>query len=437
MLSLVSCGSEETSGTNTKKADTAGVSDSAKSGVEAADGYKSPLDSDTRSETYDGATAKDDSVKDIAEKEADFSSDSEMNGITFGDEDAMKDGYDDHVDTSSKLGMLTAGVWNDNDNWGFFNNIVNKQLVEFPAYGLNPLNRIEVVATDAEKALNQKVYLLDDSGNVIWQSQIGKNGKAYLFETEGRTGTKIKTDFGEIDVPKHDTADNSGQGIENNITNVSVNVDFNEAIDKKTKTQLMFIVDTTGSMSDELMYLQVDIGAIAEEVGDSGTSYSFNFYKDSADEYVTRCNDFTTNIPNVQSQLNAESANGGGDEPEAVAQVLDECINNHGWNDNAVKIAFLVFDAPPHDNEADIESIKKSISTAAEKGIHIVPVVSSNSNRGTELFGRALSIMTDGQYVFLTDDSGIGNSHLEPIIGDYTVESLHDILVRIIQDYKQ
>ena len=41
--------------------------------------------------------------------------------------------------------------------------------------------------------------------------------------------------------------------------------------------------------------------------------------------------------------------------------------------------------------------------------------------------------MTNSNYVFLTDDSGIGEAHLEPIIGDYKVEKLHDIIVRNIR----
>ena len=95
----------------------------------------------------------------------------------------------------------------------------------------------------------------------------------------------------------------------------------------------------------------------------------------------------------------------------------------------------MIFDAPPHDGTE--ETVVKAIKKAAEKGIHIIPVVSSNSDRNTELFGRAVAIATGSTYVFLTDDSGIGGSHLEPIIGDYEVEKLYDIIVRIIKDYQQ
>ena len=43
--------------------------------------------------------------------------------------------------------------------------------------------------------------------------------------------------------------------------------------------------------------------------------------------------------------------------------------------------------------------------------------------------------MTGGKYVFLTDDSGVGESHEEPDITGYTVEKLNDLMVREIRSY--
>ena len=45
-----------------------------------------------------------------------------------------------------------------------------------------------------------------------------------------------------------------------------------------------------------------------------------------------------------------------------------------------------------------------------------------------------MQVATGGSYLFLTDDSGIGNPHLEPTIGDYDVELLRDLLVRLIDE---
>ena len=197
----------------------------------------------------------------------------------------------------------------------------------------------------------------------------------------------------------------------------------------------MFIVDSTGSMMDEMVFLQKEFSDIAEKTGDANTRYSVNFYRDEGDDYVTKCSDFTSNINDVQGILNEETADGGGDLPEAVDKILEECINSTGWSEKSVKLAFLIFDAPPHEGKE--QSLQASVRAAAEKGIRLIPVVASNAERETELFGRAVAIKTGGTYVFLTDDSGVGEGHLEPVIGKYEVEKLNELIIRVINSYKQ
>lgn len=50
---------------------------------------------------------------------------------------------------------------------------------------------------------------------------------------------------------------------------------------------------------------------------------------------------------------------------------------------------------------------------------------------------RFLAITTNGTYVFITNHSGVGNEHLEPSVGEYEVEYLNDLLVRLINKYAQ
>ncbi len=50
---------------------------------------------------------------------------------------------------------------------------------------------------------------------------------------------------------------------------------------------------------------------------------------------------------------------------------------------------------------------------------------------------RFMAISTNGTYVFITNDSGIGNEHLEPTVGEYQVEYLNDLLVRLINKYSE
>ncbi|MDE6086909.1 MAG: hypothetical protein K2G25_00810 [Oscillospiraceae bacterium] len=344
-------------------------------------------------------------------------------------------------DENSRIGMLTAGEWRDHDNWGFFENLVNTGLVEFPGLTIELTRRIAVTVTDPEgnPLPNVSVTLEQENSTVLWQSMTDQNGIAYMFESSGNPGTRITVRQDDViqvleldEIAKNSASDEQGNRL---ATSREYAVTLETEKKLYPNTEIMFIVDTTGSMGDEMLFLQSDFSAIAEETGDEHTRYSVNFYKDEGDEYVTKCSGFTGDVQAIKNQLCAESASGGGDEPEAVAQILSETLSGDMWGQDSVKIAFLIYDAPPHSGTEDV--LCQAIADASAKGIHLIPVVSSNGSRETELFGRACAICTNGSYVFLTDDSGIGGSHLEPIIGDYEVESLHDIIVRIIQNYKQ
>ena len=333
--------------------------------------------------------------------------------------------------------VLTAAEWNDNDNWAFFTNLVNSGTIAFPSFGLDPTGRVKATIVDAagNPVRGEEVELLGASGEVLWRGVSGKDGAAYLFYDAGKTPQAVSA--GGVEQPLSavvvDADGQQGAPQMRQVDDVTVTVGAARAAAKNL--QVMFIVDTTGSMSDEIAYLQKDFASIAGDVGADGVEYSVNFYRDKGDNYVTKCNGFTSDVSQVQSLLNAEYADGGGDTPEAVAEILTETITDNGdWRSDSSKVAFLIFDAPPHDGTDAV--IEAAVRSAATRGIRLVPVVASNADRETELFGRALAIMTGATYVFLTDDSGVGESHLEPIVGDYSVERLHDVIVRIIENSK-
>ena len=348
--------------------------------------------------------------------------------------------YDDFYDypqTKPQAGLLTAGEWNDNDNWGFFTNLINNDKITIPSeYGLNPAQRIAVTVRDKSEnpVVNASVKGFSGSGTLIWSAVTDKNGIAYLFKGGEITNVKAESLGKTAESSVKSEIKNDEQTIIK-ANNAEVNITLDGEGKNYEKTEIMFVVDTTGSMGDELMFLQSEFTAIAEEIGTDNTKFSINFYRDDGDDYTTKRYPFSSDIEEINKKLNSEYATGGGDLPEAVAEILDETINDGGWSDESVKLMFMIFDAPPHDDKAD--KLESAVKKAAERGIRIIPVVSSNSDRNTELFGRSAAIMTGGTYVFLTDDSGIGYSHLEPIIGEHKVEKLYDIIVRVINEYKQ
>ena len=328
-------------------------------------------------------------------------------------------------------GVLTAGEWNDNENWEFFSELVHKGLVTFPSFGMDPVYRVALTVTNnGEPVPNQRVTMT--GGTAEWSAVTDRSGVALLFYSKEDAGKEMTVEADGKTIltftAPEEKSDQTGILVPDTAYTAELNADFTNY----DKTEVMFIIDTTGSMGDEIAYLQKDFEKIAEDVDTGDISFSVNFYRDEGDDYVTRCNPFTDDVSEVIRLIDNERADGGGDLPEAVAQILEETLVQGDWHQGTNKIAFLIFDAPPHKGDKENKQIEAAVKAAAAKGIRVVPVVASNADRDTELFARALSIMTNGNYVFLTDDSGVGGSHLEPIIGEYTVELLHDIIVRNI-----
>jgi hypothetical protein len=65
--------------------------------------------------------------------------------------------------------------------------------------------------------------------------------------------------------------------------------------------------------------------------------------------------------------------------------------------------------------------------------VAIYPVASSGVAGEAEFVMRSAAMLTGGEYIFLTDDSGVGNPHAEPHIPCYTVEQLAPLMVRTIR----
>lgn len=206
--------------------------------------------------------------------------------------------------------------------------------------------------------------------------------------------------------------------------------------DAHSELDVQLILDTTGSMGDELQYLQSEFDHIAAQVKEKFPQvtprWSLVVYRDHGDAYVARGTDFTTNTNSFRAALRAQSANGGGDTPEAVVEGLRAGLSQ-GWRTNkeVAKVAFWVADAPAHPGEG--RAVAAAIRDAQKRGVHIYPIASSDTDPMAEYQMRAAAQMTGGRYVFLTDDSGVGNGHAEPHIPCYNVTRLDHAITRMIQ----
>ncbi|WP_314339170.1 vWA domain-containing protein [Capnocytophaga leadbetteri] len=361
-------------------------------------------------------------------------------------DDGMHDDYSMHSKESKgsqggiqpQGGLVTAGEWNDLDNWAFYQKTLMKEPFKgFPDdWQMYTNHRIAVAITAKNKPAANATVTLFRNDTPIWTAKTDNLGRAELWVGAFQKEKELNTALLRLKVNEQwvSTATIS----ETQVNRIALDETFPSPTNQ---VQIAFVVDATGSMGDELEFLKMDLKKVINEVQKTNTQLKIStatvFYRDEGDEYVVKHSPFTEDINQTTEFISQQRADGGGDFPEAVDKALVQ-LNQLQWQPEArTRIAFLVLDAPPHNKPAVISSIQYSVKTAAASGIKLIPVVASGIDKTTEFLMRFIAMYTNGTYVFITDHSGIGNKHLEPSVGEYQVEKLSDLMVRLIKKYSE
>ena len=333
-----------------------------------------------------------------------------------------------------QAGKLTAGEVNDFTKWYFWTRVLDDSHKKFISdWRIETRNRFTVQVTnkDGYPIVSRLVSLVDEKGNTLFQAVTDNTGKAELWAN--LLGTQASAENLQIRVDDESAPAKSwSQGLNTFV--------LDEVCDASDAVDVVFVFDATGSMGDELRYLQAEMRDVIDRAKDATGGLDIRtgavVYRDHGDEYVTRLSRLTNDIKTTQAFIDKQSANGGGDFPEAIPEALMAAINSVGWNQEArARIAFLVLDAPCHKDSATIALLHEQILNAAAWGIRVVPVVCSGLDESGELLMRSIAMATNGTSFFLTDDSGIGHSHLKPTTDTLKVEHLNDMLVRTIVEF--
>ena len=332
-------------------------------------------------------------------------------------------------------GQVTAGEWRDLDHWSFWGNLLGNQ--DYYSYTDNwsfyTNHRVAVRVSHAGQPVCAARVQLLSGGSAVWSAVTDNQGECNLwyslYQNASETPDLAVSIDGQLQngVPQV-TAWNSTEVLWN---------EYEAETNSRSGVDIAFIVDATGSMTDEIDFLKADmlniVGGIEQQ---AGVRTAALFYRDEGDEYVTKVNNFTTSPAVTAAFIKQQEASGGGDWPEAVHTAFEKSLQNLSWNESArVKIAFWLLDAPPHHEDQFMASIQQSLKTYAAKGIRIIPVAASGIDKETEILLRNYAIVTNGTYVFITNDSNVGGEHIEATVGDFEVELLRDLLIRLINEY--
>jgi len=176
--------------------------------------------------------------------------------------------------------------------------------------------------------------------------------------------------------------------------------------------EMVFVLDTTGSMGGLLTGAKERIWGIVNEVMQTSKLSSVKVglvaYRDRGDQYVTQVLPLTEDLDKVYSTLMDYEAQGGGDEPENVRRALAEGVSKVGWSRSSsgnAQILFLVGDAPPHDY-ADEPNPLTTTDLAVKQGI-IVNTIQCGNSAETRQVWEMIARRGQGQYFLIPQNGGV------------------------------
>jgi Mg-chelatase subunit ChlD len=224
---------------------------------------------------------------------------------------------------------------------------------------------------------------------------------------------------------------------------VPVDFAFSRPAARSVPLDLLFILDTTGSMGEEIQRLKTTIELINLNLSSLSSRPRIRFglvlYRDRGDEYVTQTVPFTEDLESFQASLNRVEADGGGDDPEDLQAALQAALRL-SWNRGGIRLAFVVTDAPPHLDYGQDYTYADAAREAREQGIKIFGVGTGGLDLAGELVLRQVAQYTAARYIFLTygeqgeSEGGAPGSVSHHTGANFQTDKLEAIIIRFARE---
>ncbi len=174
--------------------------------------------------------------------------------------------------------------------------------------------------------------------------------------------------------------------------------------DVTPRVEVLFCIDTTGSMSDELDRVRANIqvvdGAARKGIPQPDIRYALVTYRDIGCGYVTKVWDFMDHASLLEVLSDIDTAYGG-DYPESVGEGLWCSVHDVSWDTGpASRAIYLIGDAPPHNDSDSGRDHIAAARAAAERGI-VVNAIGCSGIVGYEEAFRKVAEITGGNFTLL------------------------------------
>jgi Mg-chelatase subunit ChlD len=295
---------------------------------------------------------------------------------------------------------IRAGEWDDNANYRDFIGYIGQR----KHLGIDEIDisarRFLVVNDSAGKGVPGCLVKVRDEGQRETQLTTTASGRAILFpRAMGLAGGALTatTDCqGQRATARFDTARQDGV--------VQLKLNAPRAAIPTPVVDVAFVLDTTGSMSEEIREVKETLRRVTDTLAARGIKVRIGMveYKDKTDSFVTRTYPMTTDVQGFAQRIAGVSASGGGDTPENVNEGLEVALRDLAWSkDSVARLAFVIADAPPHLDYQDAQPYSVSAREAAKRGIQLFTVATSGMDELGQAVFRQLAQLTGGTNMFV------------------------------------
>ena len=178
---------------------------------------------------------------------------------------------------------------------------------------------------------------------------------------------------------------------------------------ERPRVEVVFVLDTTGSMSGLIAAAKEKIWSIATTLAQAEHAPEIRMglvaYRDRGDAYVTRVVDLSSDLDGMYATLMDFRADGGGDGPESVNAALGDAVERMSWSQDqdTYRVVFLVGDAPAH-HYRDERPYAQTLELARERGI-VVNTIQCGQDPFTARQWQQIASLGSGRY-FQVGQSG-------------------------------
>jgi Mg-chelatase subunit ChlD len=305
-------------------------------------------------------------------------------------------GWDAPPPNEPAAANVKSGEWDDNANWREF----VRYLPTAPrtnALDVSMRRFVAVVDRDGKPVPNCEVELSQGQTRVTLTTS--STGRALFFpraEGFGPGSAQAQARCGQSQPVSVDLRQEDGLA--------RIDLATSRELAQERVVDLVFVLDTTGSMSEEIRALVSTIERVAEMLEKEQVSMRLGLveYKDRGDRYVTRTTPMTRDVQGFLARLREVRASGGGDLPEDMNEAVRVGVERMAWSDDSVaRLAFVIADAPPHLDYGMQTPYSESAKRANHEGIVIHTVAASGMDDLGQSVFRQMAQLTGGSSMFV------------------------------------